>query len=976
MRKLTLSLLLAVLAVAHSAAQGWTQLPDFPLGVRFGGVGIGIGDKGYVGLGSDDTQVRGDWWQYDPALRVWTQKADYPGGPRVSPIVFAVGDKAYVGTGVLAYTAYNDFYEYNTVTNTWTRKADFEGGLRYGALSFTIGDKGYVGAGKDQGLYDGNNDFWQYDPATDDWIQKASIGPVHRSFGAAFSSGAKGYIGLGVEGYDTRKKDFWEYNSVTDTWVQQPDFPASERYVPHCFTIGGKGYIGMGYNYAPLDDLWEYDPAAGTWTQRESNIPRGQGMSFSIGAKGYAGFGYNSVSSLGDFWEYAAAPPSVTICGQTWMAQNLTVTTYRNGDPIPQVTDPAQWVGLTTGAWCYYNNDPSTEAVYGKLYNWYAVNDPRGLAPQGWHIPDNGEWVALENCAGGYFTAGGALKEAGTAHWLSPNTGATNSTGFTALPGGMRTGGGSFMSLEQVGNWWSASSGQYAHFGILFQGGYYRSIFYASAIFYGNEAYTGFPSYPISDFKTGMSVRCIKDAPPSFTGCPGNPVRYATASGCAVPVVYNATAAGTPAPSLSYSFTGATTGSGSGTGSGQSFNRGVTVVTIQATSTAGTAYCAFTVEIRDTVRPVISCPPAQQRCNNDNNTYSIPPLPASDNCGIRTIAYTITGATQRSGTGADASGQFNAGASTIRWTVTDSSGNTSTCQSAVTVNPKLDVILPNVYSAVLGRPNTIYIGYGITTVVLTPVVSGGTPYSLYGIPYYRYQWSNGSTLPVLLVTHNTPGTYNYSCTITDAKGCSRTVSRSIRVIDVRCTRYVFGIPLQGVLVCRPGNVQKCVFDFAVWAEVLANAEIGPCTVGYTSPFVLNQDAKESSMLSLQRQDQVLKIISPRARKYAAFNAGIDKKSYAAAAGLETAAAEKINAGFEVFPNPGNGVFNVRLGSYSGGSLLIEVSDMSGRIIRRAQVGAGNGWGTIRVDLGRVAQGMYIIKITDGQKITAGKVMVR
>lgn len=82
-----------------------------------------------------------------------------------------------------------------------------------------------------------------------------------------------------------------------------------------------------------------------------------------------------------------ALPYQVTIGSQRWMTRNLSVVTYRNGDPIPQVQDSAQWVNLTTGAWCYYNNDPATGAIFGKLYNWYAVTDPRGLAPAGWHIP-------------------------------------------------------------------------------------------------------------------------------------------------------------------------------------------------------------------------------------------------------------------------------------------------------------------------------------------------------------------------------------------------------------------------------------------------------------------------------------------------------------------------------------------------------------------------------------------------------------
>ena len=157
----------------------------------------------------------------------------------------------------------------------------------------------------------------------------------------------------------------------------------------------------------------------------------------------------------------AVSYPSVTICCQTWMKKNLEVTTYRNGNPIPQVTDGATWRALTTGAWCYYNNDPAMGAIYGKLYNWYAVNDPRGLAPAGWHIPIDFEWTTLSKCLGGYAVAGGALKETGTAHWLPTNTGATNSSGFTALPGGYRNIGGVFYRIGKGGQFWSATATDY-----------------------------------------------------------------------------------------------------------------------------------------------------------------------------------------------------------------------------------------------------------------------------------------------------------------------------------------------------------------------------------------------------------------------------------------------------------------------------------------------------------------------------------
>ena len=149
--------------------------------------------------------------------------------------------------------------------------------------------------------------------------------------------------------------------------------------------------------------------------------------------------------------------PTTSICNKIWMAKNLNVSKYKNGELIPQVTDPTQWKNLTSGAWCYYNNDPVNGVVYGKLYNWFAVNDPRGLAPVGWHILSNDDRIALVNCLGGGNIAGGKMKEAGTTHWISPNTGATNETGFTALPGGYRLSSGGFGGLGSDGAWRSST---------------------------------------------------------------------------------------------------------------------------------------------------------------------------------------------------------------------------------------------------------------------------------------------------------------------------------------------------------------------------------------------------------------------------------------------------------------------------------------------------------------------------------------
>lgn len=148
---------------------------------------------------------------------------------------------------------------------------------------------------------------------------------------------------------------------------------------------------------------------------------------------------------------------TVTIGTQVWMVENLKTTHYRNGDPIPNITDDTAWSKLTTGAYCDYGNTASNSNTYGKLYNWYAVNDNRNIAPSGWHIPSDAEWTTLVINLGGDSLTGNKLKESGITHWQSPNTGATNLSGFTALPGGYRLYNGDFNLIGFYGSWWSST---------------------------------------------------------------------------------------------------------------------------------------------------------------------------------------------------------------------------------------------------------------------------------------------------------------------------------------------------------------------------------------------------------------------------------------------------------------------------------------------------------------------------------------
>jgi len=150
---------------------------------------------------------------------------------------------------------------------------------------------------------------------------------------------------------------------------------------------------------------------------------------------------------------------SVTIGTQVWLTENLKTTSYNDHTAIPNVTDGGSWAALSTPAYCWYNNDANTyKDPYGALYNWYVVSAAKNVCPIGWHIPSYAEWTILTDYLGGTSVAGGKLKETGTTHWNTPNTGATNETGFTALPMARRQPSGltsSFYAIGNMGYWWS-----------------------------------------------------------------------------------------------------------------------------------------------------------------------------------------------------------------------------------------------------------------------------------------------------------------------------------------------------------------------------------------------------------------------------------------------------------------------------------------------------------------------------------------
>jgi len=189
---------------------------------------------------------------------------------------------------------------------------------------------------------------------------------------------------------------------------------------------------------------------------------------------------------------------TVIIGKQVWMVENLKTTHYQDGTTIPNVTDGVTWMGLQSGAYCDYSNNTTNGTIYGHLYNYFSILDSHNLAPKGWHIPSDAEWMELSNYLGGLSVAGGKMKETGTAHWATPNTNATNLSGFTAIGGSWRGDDGNYYySLSNRACYWSStlSGTDYPW--------YYTLVFNTGEVLRTAGAY----------FKkgAGVSIRCVKD---------------------------------------------------------------------------------------------------------------------------------------------------------------------------------------------------------------------------------------------------------------------------------------------------------------------------------------------------------------------------------------------------------------------------------------------------------------------------------
>jgi len=184
---------------------------------------------------------------------------------------------------------------------------------------------------------------------------------------------------------------------------------------------------------------------------------------------------------------------TVTLGGQVWMAENLKVTHYRNGEPIPMVTDNSEWSRLTEGAYCNYKNDSLNGILYGRLYNGSAIQDIRNLCPAGWHVPSQSEWTSLVTTLGGETKAGGKMKEYGTSHWKKPNDGIDPESSF-AIPGGYRDFSGSCRAIGEICQWWTSTAQDSIYLHSLYLNNLNADVIFST-----------------SGKISGLSVRCNRD---------------------------------------------------------------------------------------------------------------------------------------------------------------------------------------------------------------------------------------------------------------------------------------------------------------------------------------------------------------------------------------------------------------------------------------------------------------------------------
>lgn len=362
---------------------------------------------------------------------------------------------------------------------------------------------------------------------------------------------------------------------------------------------------------------------------------------------------------------------------------------------------------------------------------------------------------------------------------------------------------------------------------------------------------------------------------PSIT-CPANIVVSNETGACSAEVTFNAASSDACGTAIVKYYLNYGKAQQQEISSPRTFAVGTHSVKVVSTDVSGNSTdCTFTVTVNDIEKPVLYCPSNQQFCFTESGSYTMPTFTATDNCGINTVSFQVSGATNRTGNGNNASGVFNVGVSIIEWTVTDIHGNATTCTAEVKVNPPLSSTIADVYAVSPGgNVNTIYLGYGPSSLTLNVLATGGTaPYS--------YVWSSGSTTNAATVSPSTVGSHNYSVTITDAAGCATVVTKQIVVVDVRC-----GNNTDKVSICHIKSTSHdntiCISVADVQSHLAHGCKLAECGQSRTSDVLL-------------------------------VNSVLDVK---------------------IYPNPTMSDFKMSLGNAQGEPVSIRIMDITGKVLKQ------------------------------------------
>lgn len=992
------------------ASKTWTQKADLPGPGRYGAIAFNIGNKGYAGAGQyNDGKAYSDFYEYDPARNFWTMKASAGGGGRYLAASFSVGNIGYIGTGY-ATTYRNDFWAYDPASDTWTRKADVPnyGRDRLSAVGFSIGNKGYIGLGVDTLPFNyEKNDLHEYSPVTDTWTAKADFPGSTRFAATGFSINGKGYVGTGYHYYfkDLPLNDFWEFNPSDNTWQQEPAPSPTQRAQGTAFSIGNKGYLGFGLDKDSLllNDFWEFtapspvmipavyfDPIAVTTIAGNGQTGFADGAAVSAEFNNPSGIAKDTAGNVYVADKYNNRIRKISTDGMVSTFAGSGAVGFADGTgTAAQFASPAY---VAIDAWGnIFVSDGSNHAIRkitpGGIVTTFAGSGVAGYA--------NGTGTAAQF----NFPQGIAVDKAGNIYVADNANHRIRKISPDAV---VTTFAGSGVSGTADGNTTDAQFIQPRAVAPDASGNVYVSDFYAplrkisasgmvSTIaaqgFHGGIAVdpsgniftptilSNTENYILKITVSGTAI-IIAGGTNGFLDSTGNEAKFSFPDGIAMddtgniyvadegnnrirkmskPAMRFATEAGNPSPVQFFSISSnnlnglpallkapegyefALTEAGPwntdvyiGTDVA-SFKIGIRLkgtvpagnyngnVSITATGATGQQMYVSGM-VTDTTPPRLQCPASQFFCYSNTKNYTVPATTASDISGIRSISYAITGATFRSGSGNNASGLFNPGRNIIVWAVTDNAGNTSNCQTIVRINQPLAVTVPDVYPLLfLGQVNTLYTGFGPTAVTITANPSGGTK-----LPgnNYTYTWSNGAGSKAITVSPSVAGDYKYSVTITDSLGCQATIAKTIHVVDVRC-----GNKMNKVLVCWPyrfGNIESCVNDNQAFLALLFGARLGSCGN------------------STQRS-------------------------------IEPGVTDAVK-GISIFPNPNNGSFVLQLTKLN--NVELRVLDQSGRIISRQVVNGGNNVQRLIMNLGRVANGLYLVEAISKEAVYTTKMLVQ